>query len=546
MFTNLKLSTRLFGGFFLVVAMTIGAAGIGVYQLSGMKKSLDLIVTDRYPKVVMAHELSEQINIIARAMRNMLLVNNEETIKNERNRVTDARARIKDTMERLQLLVATEQGKALFAQIKDTGAKTVEAQDRVFELIAARKTEEAKTYLLGELRNRQNAYFDAIAKLAEHQAKRMDESARQAALDYDQSRNSLIGLGLAASLLAALISIWITRSLTRQLGGEPAYAMEMVREVAEGDLSVRIDTRPEDDGSMLFALREMVEKLGQIIGEVRSAGEGIANASEQVSSTAQSLSQGAAEQSAGVEESSSSMEQMTASISQNAENAKVTDGMATKAAQEARQGGEAVRNTVDAMKRIADKIGIIDDIAYQTNLLALNAAIEAARAGAQGKGFAVVAAEVRKLAERSQVAAQEISELAGSSVKLAERAGGLLESIVPSIQKTSDLVQEIAAASQEQASGVSQVNTAMSQLSRTTQQSASASEELAATAEEMSGQAHHLKEIIGFFTLRGTPASAGGAPRSGQPAARMGKPRPAAARLPGSGREPNEADFSRF
>jgi methyl-accepting chemotaxis protein len=192
---------------------------------------------------------------------------------------------------------------------------------------------------------------------------------------------------------------------------------------------------------------------------------------------------------------------MSASINQNTENARTTDDMAATSSKEASEGNVAVKETVEAMKQIAAKIGIIDDIAYQTNLLALNAAIEAARAGEQGRGFAVVATEVRKLAERSQVAAQEIGRLAGSSVEMAERAGNLLDAVVPSIRKTSDLVQEIAAASDEQSTGVSQINGAMSQLTQATQQNASASEELAATAEEMGGQAGVLQDLMGFFKV---------------------------------------------
>ncbi|MGY3870572.1 methyl-accepting chemotaxis protein [Aeromonas crassostreae] len=278
--------------------------------------------------------------------------------------------------------------------------------------------------------------------------------------------------------------------------------IRVVQALAEGDLTQKIDAHyPGVFGTTKDALNQTIAALTTIVTEVRSASDNLSSASEQVSATAQSISQSSSEQASSMEETSASIEQMSASINQNTENAQVTDGMASKAAKEAIEGGDAVKQTVDAMKQIAKRISIIDDIAYQTNLLALNAAIEAARAGDHGKGFAVVAAEVRKLAERSQVAAQEIGELASSSVDMAERAGELLDQIVPSINKTSDLVQEISAASAEQSTGVSQINMAMSQLSQVTQQNAASSEELAATAEEMSGQAEQLQQSMEFFTL---------------------------------------------
>jgi methyl-accepting chemotaxis protein len=222
-----------------------------------------------------------------------------------------------------------------------------------------------------------------------------------------------------------------------------------------------------------------------------------------VSSTSQSLSQGTSEQAASVEETTSSLEQMNASITQNAENSRATEQMAVKGAKDAEESGRTVMQTVDAMKQIAEKVSIIEEIAYQTNLLALNAAIEAARAGEHGKGFAVVATEVRRLAERSQVAAKEISVLSRSSVAVAERSGTLLEELVPAIRKTADLVQEVAAASNEQSSGVAQINRAMSQVDQVTQRNASASEELASTAEEMASQAEALNELMGFFRING-------------------------------------------
>jgi methyl-accepting chemotaxis protein len=239
--------------------------------------------------------------------------------------------------------------------------------------------------------------------------------------------------------------------------------------------------------------------LSAIVRDVQGVVGTLGAAAQEVNSTAQSLSQAASEQAAGVEETSASIEQMTASIAQNAENAKITDGIATQAAHDAARGGEVVKATAAAMKQIAGKIGIIDDIAYQTNLLALNAAIEAARAHEHGKGFAVVAAEVRKLAERSQVAAQEIGKVAADSVELAEQAGQMFDQLVPNIRKTSDLVQEIAAASEEQSSGVRQINSAVGQLSQATQVNAASSEELAATSEEMSAQAEQLDQLMAVF-----------------------------------------------
>ncbi len=278
--------------------------------------------------------------------------------------------------------------------------------------------------------------------------------------------------------------------------------IRIVQCLAKGDLTQQIEADyPGVFGTTKDALNTTIASLTKIVTEVRGASDNLSSAAEQVSATAQSISQSSSEQASSMEETSASIEQMSASINQNTDNAQVTDGMASKAAKEAVEGGEAVKLTVDAMKQIARRIGIIDDIAYQTNLLALNAAIEAARAGDHGKGFAVVAAEVRKLAERSQVAAQEIGELASSSVEMAEKAGRLLDQMVPSINKTSDLVQEISAASNEQSTGVSQINLAMSQLSQVTQQNASCSEELAATAEEMSSQAEQLQLAMEFFTL---------------------------------------------
>ena len=299
---------------------------------------------------------------------------------------------------------------------------------------------------------------------------------------------------------------------------------DVLASFAEGDLTQRIH---RDYAGLFGKVKESAnstaENLTRVMCEVRAAADALTGAANQVSATAQSLSQAASEQAASVEETTASVEVMSASISQNSDNAKVTNGIATKASKEAADGGSAVSQTVTAMKQIASKIGIVDDIAYQTNLLALNAAIEAARAGEHGKGFAVVAAEVRKLAERSQEAAKEIGDLAGSSVSTAERAGKLLDEIVPSIQKTSALVEDIASASAEQSESVLQIGGAMGQLSKATQQNASASEELAATSEELSGQAEQLQQSIAFFNI-GEESPAVLSHRGGGASPRLAKP----------------------
>lgn len=328
---------------------------------------------------------------------------------------------------------------------------------------------------------------------------RTSTAVAQAEAQVEQMK-AVIYMMLATVLLVLCAALWVSyRFLLQKLGGEPVYAEQVIAKVAAGDLTVKVQLKADDHGSMLYGIAQMVKKLADIIGEVRSSTHSLLAAAEQMNATALTLSQSSSQQAASVEETSAAMEQMSASIAQNNDNAKVTEGIAAKSATQAKNGGQAVSETVEAMRQIAQKIRIIDDIAYQTNLLALNAAIEAGRAGEHGRGFAVVAAEVRKLAARSQVAAKDIGEVAHSSVALAEHAGSLLADIVPAIQRTSELVQEIAAASNEQSSGAHGINDAITHISDATQQNAAASEELSSTSEELTMQAEHLQQMVDYF-----------------------------------------------
>ncbi|UOD29831.1 MCP four helix bundle domain-containing protein [Massilia violaceinigra] len=555
-FGNLNIGVRLAAGFGLVLALLIGCVLLAMTRMAGVQGSLERIVEVNNVEMALATAMRVTVTDRMLALRNVALLTDPNEMAPEIERVKRQKDKYDENEAKLakmfnDLAETTLEEKAFLTRIKEAESVILPVMAKALGLGQASKSEEAIRVLIHEVRPLQNKWLGELTGLIELEQRRSDQASIDARKSYESARTELIAMGCVATTLGLLFAFMITRSITRPIN----VAVALAEKVASGDLTSEIEVTTSDEtGKLLRAMKNMNESLVRIVTEANSSAEAVASASEEVSATAQALSQSASEQAAGVEQTSASIEQMTASISQNTENAKVTDGMASRSAEGAVEGGEAVKATAGAMNQIAQKIGIIDDIAYQTNLLALNAAIEAARAGEHGKGFAVVAAEVRKLAERSQVAAQEISSVAGSSVELAQRAGKLLDEMVPNIKKTSDLVQEITAASEEQSTGVSQINAAIGQLSMATQQNASSSEELAATAEELSGQAEQLQQTMSFFRLA---RDAGAAARSkpvkpaapGRRAAAKAAPTRFASGLtlaPAAAGAPDEADFTKF
>lgn len=506
-YARLRLGTKLISAFFICALITLALGIWSIVELNNVGNRGKAVYSDNLLAILSLAKAEEKLLVHSRTIvRALALMDDPKAQESALARTAEYwNEEQKFFAEYMQTIADEEELNAR----NEIGALLPDYQklnEQGIQLLREKQNKEAAALINGPLRDHSKkleAVFKKIMDLNETQAAAANDNN---GLVIARTRKiTLVAIG-AAFITAMLLGFLVARTITRELGGEPHYATEVVNRIATGDLTVDVAVRNGDHNSLLGAMADMVVKLRAIVAEITLSADGLAGASNQISTSSQSLSQGASEAAASVEETSASVEEISSTVMQNAENAQITESIAKASAIDAKEGGAAVKQTLAAMHKIAEKISIIDDIAYQTNLLALNAAIEAARAGDHGRGFAVVAAEVRKLAERAQIASKEIGELAGSSVFVAERAGELLEKLLPSIMKTSDLIQEISAASSEQSSGIHQINSALTQLSATTQITASSSEELAATSEEMSAQAAQLQDAIRFFNVSASAA----------------------------------------
>ncbi|WP_043796421.1 methyl-accepting chemotaxis protein [Delftia sp. Cs1-4] len=517
----MKLGTMLGMGFFAVIVVCVCVAAFGWMKLRDQGEQLRVLAEDRMGNLARLQSLKDNANASARVVRNLALITDPAQMAEESRRLDEVVARNGLVMKELDQRLQTEQARRLFADIRQARQPFVETMRQAGDLGLANQGDAARDLIMGRLRSLQTTYFDAVEALVDYQKAQtqatVDGSLRRVAEDGV----AMLVLTLLAAALGGLVAWMITRTVKQQLGGEPSYAAGVARQIAQGDLSVRVQLAPGDTSSLLRAMEDMRAGLARVVADVRQSSESIATGASQIASGNADLSQRTEEQASNLEQTAASMEEMNATVKLNADTVRTATQLAASSSQAATGGGKIVDRVVATMeqitassRKIEDIIGVIDSIAFQTNILALNAAVEAARAGEQGRGFAVVASEVRSLAQRSAGAAKEIKALIGESVSKVDEGSGLvsetgsaMKDIVQQAQRVADLIGEIGAATAEQADGVAQVGDAVVQLDQVTQQNAALVEESAAAAASLNAQAARLVDLVSLFKLDGVSSS---------------------------------------
>lgn len=512
---NMKIGTKLGYGFGLVMLLLVAIAAIGVTQLNAVSGRMDEVVNDRYVTVALSNTIKNDVNAVARHLRNALLAKPEDFAQfNEQ--ITAGVKSVGDGLSKLQARLKTPDELQAFKAMTEGRAAYGATRDQTLHLVNANDKDQAVAYLFKEVVPVFTAYNKAFDSFIELEARKMDSDGRAALESARAATMLVVVLSCVAVALGAVGAWFITRSITRPI----EEAVGLVRVVSSGDLSSRIVPKSTDEtGQLITAIKAMNDSLVRVVSTVRNSSDNIATGSAQIATGNADLSQRTEEQASSLQQTAAAMEQLTGTVKNNADTAREATALATTACDVAARGGSVVNEVVGTMeaisaasKKISDIIGVIDGIAFQTNILALNAAVEAARAGEQGRGFAVVASEVRTLAQRSANAAKEIAGLINDSVgkveagsRLVGEAGSTMGEIVAQVQRVSGLIREISAATNEQTTGIGQVGDAVTQLDQVTQQNAALVEESAAAAESLKQQAQLLVEAVSVFKL-GTPA----------------------------------------
>jgi methyl-accepting chemotaxis protein len=517
-FQNLKLGTRLISAFVVVCLLGALVSALGIRNMSVLNDEADTLYERELIGLSVVKEANIDLVYVARDRRNALLASSPAERAKFLALADQSLASMHANLAKARPLFSSEGGKAIYASIDKNMVEYLRAGKELHTKITDAALDDragVTGFLFGDFALLVNKIDDDMGELA----KRKEANAKAASVRtteiYERSRNEMIGWVVFVLLGGIGIGLWLARSITRQIGAEPAAAARLAQRVAKGDLSTDVTLRSGDTSSIMAALKAMQVSLAAVVSKVRSNSDSVATASSEIAQGNLDLSQRTEQQASALEETAASMEQLGSTVKQNADNAHQADQLAQGASQVAVRGGEVVSQVVDSMKaihdssrKIADIIGVIDGIAFQTNILALNAAVEAARAGEQGRGFAVVASEVRNLAGRSAEAAKEIKKLIGVSVDRVEQgtaqadeAGRTMVEVVASVKRVTDIMGEISSASVEQSAGVSQVGEAVSQMDQVTQQNAALVEQSAAAAESLKLQASQLVQIVSVFKL---------------------------------------------
>jgi len=515
---KMKVGTRLGLGFALVLVFLVTVTVVGISRMGQIQSRLDHVVGVNNVVTRLVIDMRANVSDRVTSLRILTLMSDAGDMEPEMNRIKEQGRKYDEAQQKLSAqfaLEATPEEKALLTEIKDSEAAAMPAIGKASELWLANKAEDATKVLIKEIRPVQKKWMTALDQLATLEDKLNAQVQTDAASGYSNARNFMILMGVLASAISVVAAVVITRGLLKQLGGEPDYTASIAGAIANGDLSIQIDTDSKDKDSLLSEMKEMRNSLVSIVGQVRTGTETIGTASREIAAGNIDLSSRTEMQASALEKTASAMEELTSTVKQNADNAREANQLAATASDVARKGGAVVSQVVNTMssidasaKKIVDIIGVIDGIAFQTNILALNAAVEAARAGEQGRGFAVVASEVRNLAQRSAGAAKEIKlliddsvEKVGAGTKLVGQAGVTMDEVVASVRRVTDIMGEIANASQEQSAGIEQVNHSIIEMDSMTQQNAALVEEAAAAAQSLQDQAGELARVVSIFKL---------------------------------------------